>query len=72
MNDLFLYLRKLFSFNEIITFVADMKKKDQTSKTREHIFAEKIDSYGICYSTICPLREHWSPVRWLRRRISVV
>ena len=35
-----------------------MKKKDQTPKTREQIFAEKADNYGICYSTICPLREH--------------
>ena len=40
------------------TFVADMKKKDQTPKTREQIFAEKAGTYGICYSTICPLREH--------------
>ena len=35
-----------------------MKKKDQTPKTREQIFAEKADNYGICYSTVCPLREH--------------
>ena len=35
-----------------------MKKKDQTPKTREQIFAEKADSYGICYSAISPLREH--------------
>ena len=42
----------------MITFVADMKKKDQTPKTREQIFAEKADNYGICYSAICPLREH--------------
>ena len=42
----------MFSFNKISTFVADMKKKDQTPKTREQIFAEKADNYGICYSTI--------------------
>ena len=35
-----------------------MKKKDNTPKTREQIFAEKADNYGVCYSTICPLREH--------------
>ena len=35
-----------------------MKKKEQPPKTREQIFAEKADNYGICYSTICPLREH--------------
>ena len=42
----------------MITFVAVMKKKDQTPKTREQIFAEKADNYGVCYSTVCPLREH--------------
>ena len=42
----------------MITFVADMKQKDQTPKTREQIFAEKADNYGVCYSAICPLREH--------------
>ena len=42
----------------MITFVADMKKKDQTPKTREQIFAEKADNYSVCYSTVCPLREH--------------
>ena len=27
-----------------------MKKKDNTPKTREQIFAEKADNYGICYT----------------------
>ena len=35
-----------------------MKKIDRNPKTREQIFAEKADKYGICYSTVCPLREH--------------
>ena len=48
----------MFSSNKISTFVADMKKKDQTPKNREQIFTEKADNYGVCYSTICPLREH--------------
>ena len=48
----------MFDSNKMITFVADMKKKDQTPKTREQIFAEKADNYGVCNSTICPLREH--------------
>ena len=48
----------MFDSNKMITFVADMKKKDQTPKTREQIFAEKADNYGVCYSAICPLREH--------------
>lgn len=29
-----------------------------TTKTREEIFAAKADSYPVCYSTACPLREH--------------
>ena len=48
----------MFDSNKMITFVADMKKKDQTPKAREQIFAEKADNYGVCYSAICPLREH--------------
>ena len=48
----------MFDSNKMITFVADMKKIDQTPKTREQIFAEKADNYGVCYSTVCPLREH--------------
>lgn len=35
-----------------------MAKKDDTPKTREQIFTEKADHYNMCYSTICPLREH--------------
>ena len=35
-----------------------MAKKEYTPMTREQIFAEKADHYNICYSTICPLREH--------------
>lgn len=35
-----------------------MDKKDKTPKTREQIFAEKADNYAVCYSTICPHREH--------------
>ena len=48
----------MFDSNKMIIFVADMKKKDQTPKTREQIFAEKADNYSVCYSTVCPLREH--------------
>ena len=51
----------MFDSNKMITFVADMKKKDQTPKAREQIFAEKADNYGICYSAICPLRESYKP-----------
>ena len=35
-----------------------MANQDNTPKTRDQIFAEKADHYNICYSTICPLREH--------------
>ena len=35
-----------------------MEKKDNTPKTREQIFKEKADTYSVCYSTVCPLREH--------------
>ena len=35
-----------------------MEKKSNTPKTREEIFAEKAENYQVCYSTICPLREH--------------
>ena len=35
-----------------------MEKKDITPKTREQIFKEKADTYSVCYSTACPLREH--------------
>ena len=35
-----------------------MQKKDNTPKTREEIFAEKADSYPVCFSETCPLREH--------------
>ena len=35
-----------------------MEKKDITPKTREQIFKEKADTYSVCYSTVCPLREH--------------
>lgn len=27
-------------------------------KTREEIFAKKADTYEVCYSSVCPLREH--------------
>lgn len=36
----------------------DMEKKSNAPKTREEIFAAKADNYEVCYSTICPLREH--------------
>lgn len=35
-----------------------MEKQELTPKTREQIFTMKADHYNICYSTICPLREH--------------
>ncbi len=35
-----------------------MEKKSITPKTREEIFREKADSYNVCYSTSCPVREH--------------
>ena len=35
-----------------------MDKKSTTPKTREEIFAEKAENYQVCYSQICPLREH--------------
>ena len=34
-----------------------MEKKSITPKTREEIFREKADSYNVCYSTSCPVRE---------------
>ena len=58
-SSLKLFSREYFSMsNKYCNFATDMKKKDNTPKTREQIFAEKADNYGICYSTICPLREH--------------
>ena len=35
-----------------------MDKISTTPKTREEIFAEKAENYQVCYSQICPLREH--------------
>jgi hypothetical protein len=35
-----------------------MKSKEMTTKTKEQIFAEKAVNYCVCYSTVCPLREH--------------
>ncbi len=35
-----------------------MEKKKNTSKTREEIFAEKADTYSVCFSDSCPLGEH--------------
>ena len=54
----FFSLENLFMSNKNRNFAADMKQKDQKPMTREQIFAEKAKTYGICYSTICPLREH--------------
>lgn len=31
---------------------------EKTPMTREEIFAAKADNYQVCYSTVCPLREH--------------
>jgi len=35
-----------------------MNKNDYTPKSRETVFAEKAATYGVCYTTTCPLREH--------------
>jgi hypothetical protein len=35
-----------------------MAKKEQTPKTRDEIFRKKAETYVVCYSTTCPLREH--------------
>ena len=48
----------LYNSNKMLTFAVKMKKKDNTPKTREEIFAEKADNYFVCFSDICPLREH--------------
>ena len=40
-----------------------MKKEDNTTKTREQLFAEKVNkSYTICYTQTCPLCQH--SLRW--------
>ena len=48
----------MFISNKYCNFATDMKKKDNTPKTREQVFSEKADNHGVCYSSICPLREH--------------
>ena len=35
-----------------------MEKKSNIPQTREELFAEKAYNYEVCYSSICPLREH--------------
>ena len=35
-----------------------MTTNNNKPKTREEIFAKKADTYEVCYSLVCPLREH--------------
>lgn len=35
-----------------------MEKDQNTPKTRDDLFREKATRYIVCYSTVCPLRDH--------------
>ena len=43
---------------KFINFVTDMQTSAPNPMTREEIFTAKADTYPLCFSQTCPLREH--------------